>query len=250
MFDFESVRRSFPTRLITWSETTTSTMKDAALLSQQGGGSGSVVGAEHQSAGQGRLGRRWHSESGSGVYFTILLRLNLVFTDLPVLTLAIGLAVASAVRDVTGLHCDLKWPNDLMLNGKKCCGILSEFQEGVVLVGIGLNVNQSSFPEPIDEVATSLLLAGGVTYNREQLLIRILQEIDDHVELLESRGRAPLLDLFSQTSSYVSGKRVEVEQAGRLIRGATDGLSEAGFLFVRSDEGERVLILAGGLRAI
>lgn len=219
-------------------------------MAQNGESSGSIAGADHQSAGQGRLGRQWHSEAGTGIYFTLLLRLNLLFTDLPVLTLAVGLAVSQAVRDVTGLNCDLKWPNDLILNGKKCCGILSEFQEGVVLTGIGLNINQATFPPPIDSVATSLRMASGAFYNREQLLIRVIEEIDLHVELLEQRGRAPLLDLFSHASSFVLGKRVEVEQAGRLIRGATDGLSDAGFLYVRSDDGERVLILTGGLRVI
>ena len=219
-------------------------------MAQNGEPSGSIAGADHQSAGQGRLGRQWHSEAGTGIYFTLLLRLNLLLADLPVLTLAVGLAVSQAVKDVTGLNCDLKWPNDLMLNGKKCCGILSEFQEGVVLAGIGLNINQTSFPPPIDSVATSLRMAGGASYNREQLLIRVVEEIDSHVELLEQRGRGPLLDLFSHASSFVCGKRVEVEQAGRLIRGATDGLSDAGFLYVQSDDGERVLILTGGLRAI
>ncbi len=249
-FDIDRVQQAFPGRMIEWLETTPSTMKNALTLAQAGAPSGSIVGAEHQSAGQGRLGRGWHSIAGEGLYFTLLLRLNLKLTDIPVLTIAMGLAIATAIQDMTGLHCDLKWPNDLLIDGKKCCGILSEFQDGVVLTGIGVNVNQTAFPADIARTATSLRIADGKQHLREDLLIRMIEEIDNHVELLERKGRAPVLDLFGQSSSYVSGKRVEVEQAGRLIRGITDGLSDAGFLYVRSDAGERVLILAGGLRAV
>ncbi len=249
-FDIDRVQQAFPGRIIEWLETTTSTMKNALALTHAGAPSGSIMGAEHQSAGQGRLGRGWHSIDGEGLYFTLLLRLNLKLADVPVLTIAMGLAVSRAIQDVTGLHCDLKWPNDLLIDGKKCCGILSEFQDGVVLTGIGVNVNQIAFPPDIERTATSLRIAAAKQHQREDLLIRMIEEIDNHVELLERKGRAPLLDLFGQSSSYVSGKRVEVEQAGRLICGITDGLSDAGFLYVRSDAGERVLILAGGLRAV
>ncbi len=249
-FDVTRVREAFPGRTIEWLETTPSTMKNAQVMVQAGALAGSIVGAEHQSAGQGRLGRSWVSTAAEGLYFTLIFRLNLHLTDLPVLTIAMGLAIAQAIRDIAGLECDLKWPNDLLIDGKKCCGILSEFQEGAVMTGIGVNVNQIAFPSELKSAATSLRIAGGREFSREQLLIRMIEEIDNHVELLERQGRAPLLDLFGQSSSFVSGKRVEVEQAGRLIRGITDGLSDAGFLYVRDDAGERVLILAGGLRAL
>ena len=132
-FDIDRVQQAFPGRMIEWLETTPSTMKNALTLAQSGAPTGSIVGTEHQSAGQGRLGRGWYSIAGEGLYFTLLLRLNLKLTDIPVLTIAMGLAIARAIQDMTGLHCDLKWPNDLLIDGKKCCGILSEFQDGVLL---------------------------------------------------------------------------------------------------------------------
>ena len=249
-FDVAHVREAFPGRHVEWLASTRSTMNDAWTAARQGASSGSLFGAEQQTAGQGRLGRSWHSATGEGLYFTLVLRVKLELQQLPVLTIALGLAVAEAVRLHTGLVCDLKWPNDLLLHGRKCCGILSEFQDGVVLAGIGLNVNQCEFPLDLRHVATSLRMVGGAEYSREDLLIVLLEEVDKHIAILENHGRKPLLDLFTHGSSFVRGKHVEVEQSGRLIRGVTDGLSADGFLYVRQPDGERVLILAGGLRAV
>ena len=249
-FDIERVREAYPGRSVDWLQTTQSTMKDAWVAAQHGAISGSLLGAEEQTAGQGRLGRVWHSAAGKGLYFTLVLRVKLQLAELPVLTIALGLAVAEAVRVQTGLVCDLKWPNDLLINGRKCCGILSEFQDRIILAGIGSNVNQAGFPPELSHVATSLRVEGRVEYSRESLLICLLEEVDKHVALLESQGKKPLLDLFTHGSSFVRGKRVEVEQSGRVITGVTDGMSDAGFLYVRQADGERVLILAGGLKAI
>ena len=249
-FDIERVREASPGRRIDWLDSTESTMQDAWAAALCGAASGSLAGAEQQTAGQGRHGRNWHSAAGEGLYFTLILRVNVDPVELPVLTIALGLAVAEAVRVHSGLVCDLKWPNDLLINGKKVCGILSEFQDGVILAGIGLNVNQTAFPEELATIASSLRMEAGGEFSREALLLGLLEEVDKHVALLESQGKKPLLDLFTHGSSYVRGKRVEVEQSGRMIRGVTDGLSDFGFLFVRQTDGERVLILAGGLKAI
>ncbi len=247
-FDVEAIRASFPGRPIEWSTSTASTMLVASRAAAAGCPSGSVFGAEEQTAGQGRLGRTWHSEPGSGLYFSLVLRLNLPPARLPIVTLALGLAVAEAIARVTGIACDLRWPNDVMVAGRKCCGILAQLDNDAVIAGIGINVNHASFPEPLAPLATSLRIAAGRSVSRESLLAALLTSVDTHTALVEREGPEPILAMFSRSSSYVSGRRVTVEQEGRLLTGTTAGLDPSGFLFLLEDNGRRTLILNGGVR--
>src|SRR5574341_943588 len=127
--DIEWVRRRVPEQRIVWREITESTMLDAARLAAHGCASGTVVVAEQQLAGQGRYGRRWYSEPESGLYVSIVLRLGLPADTLPVLTLALGLATAEAIARTCDLQCDLRWPNDVLGDGRKCAGILVQIEE-------------------------------------------------------------------------------------------------------------------------
>lgn len=247
-FDADLVSERLPRRMLLWLEETDSTMLDAARLASAGCPSGTVVGAERQTAGQGRLGRSWHSEKESGLYFSVVLRVALPPEQTPVVTLAIGLAVAEAVTEVSGLAVDLRWPNDVMAGDRKICGILIEQHHQALVCGIGLNVNHESFPEPIAATATSLRLATGRAQNRESLLAAILEAIDRHVDLLETQGKSAVLRLFTRASSYAAGRRVLVEQSGAVLRGTTAGLDENGFLLLDEDGGARTVILAGGVR--
>jgi BirA family biotin operon repressor/biotin-[acetyl-CoA-carboxylase] ligase len=122
--DIERVRRSLPQRIVHYYETLSSTMAEGARLAQAGCATGSAVVAGEQTAGQGRYGRSWHSEKDAGLYISIVLRPVLPTDALPALTLALGLATAEAIARVTGLGCDLRWPNDVMLGGLKVAGIL------------------------------------------------------------------------------------------------------------------------------
>jgi BirA family biotin operon repressor/biotin-[acetyl-CoA-carboxylase] ligase len=223
-------------------------MSEASRLASEGCESGTVVGAEEQTAGQGRYGRHWHSEPALGLYQSIVLRHQLSALALPVVTLALGLAVAEAIHKTTDLVCDLRWPNDVLLAGKKCCGILTQFDGHAVIAGIGLNVNHASFPPEIAGVATSLRIAGAREYSREQILIQLLTSVDVYSLLLMEQGPPPILEMFSRASSYVSGRRVAVDQDGKVLRGTTEGLDATGFLILREDTGRRTLILAGGVR--
>lgn len=223
-------------------------MHDAAGLARDGAASGTVVGSEEQTAGLGRYGRRWHSERDSGLYFTIILRPSLPPGSLPVITLSLGLAVAEGIEAAAGLRCDLKWPNDLLLSGRKCCGILAHFEEGAVLAGIGINVNHERMPDDLATIATSLRIVAGKAFEREPILSEVLYSIDQRLDLLSRQGSGPIVDLFTQRSSFARGRRVEVEQNGALLRGFTDGLDPAGFLILRQPDGTRTLILAGGVR--
>lgn len=247
-FDLAFVRAQLPGRRIDWHATVDSTMIEAGRVAASGAASGTVIGAEEQTAGQGRHGRSWHSEPGSGLYFSVILRYQFAPDVLPVVTLALGLAVQEAIGKSTDLTCDLRWPNDVLIQSKKCAGILTELQGSAIIAGIGINVNHSRFPDELSPIATSLRLAGGREYSREELLMELLPAIDRHCALLEREGRVPILDLFSRVSSYVNGRRVFVDQDGRVLRGTTAGLADTGFLILRDDAGCEHRIIAGGVR--
>src|SRR5258708_1430366 len=133
-------------RKVYWFESIGSTMTEAARLAAEGCASGTVAGADEQTAGQGRLGRTWISERDRGLYFTIILRLDLKQNALPVVTLAMGLAVAEAITAVSGIVCDLRWPNDVLIGERKTAGILVQLEHGAILAGIGVNINNHELP--------------------------------------------------------------------------------------------------------
>jgi BirA family biotin operon repressor/biotin-[acetyl-CoA-carboxylase] ligase len=246
--DLDMVRAAFPAREIVWLDECDSTMHEAAKLACAGSPSGSVVIAEVQTAGQGRYRRVWHSERDSGLYVSAVLRLDSPPESLRVLSMALGLATAEAIARTTDLRPDLRWPNDVLIGEKKCAGILVHVEQPAFIAGIGINVNHESFPPELDAIATSLRLASGRPQSRELLLIRLLETIDSFTHMLAEGGRDPVLSMFARSSSYVKGKRVIVEQGGKLIEGITDGLDPSGFLLVRRPDGSRVTILAGGVR--
>ncbi|HLY15606.1 MAG TPA: biotin--[acetyl-CoA-carboxylase] ligase [Bryobacteraceae bacterium] len=243
-----SVRRRFPTRQISHFESITSTMHEAAALSAAGCPSGTAIVAEEQTAGQGRHGHSWHSEQGAGLYVSVVLRLPLPPDSLPVLTLALGLAVADSIFRVTGLQPDLRWPNDVLLGEKKTAGILVQLIDSTAIAGIGINVNHHAFPPEIARLATSLRLATGREQSREDLLATLLPTIDSFGHMLAEGGRQTILDLFTRHSSYVTGKQVQVDQPGGMLQGITAGLNPNGFLKLRAADGTESLILAGGVR--
>lgn len=250
--DLAYIRSQLPDRVIEWHEVIDSTMIEARRLAAAGAPSGTVVGAEEQTAGYGRHGHTWHSEAGSGLYVSVILRRVIEPRDLPVVTLALGLAVREAICNATEIACDLRWPNDLLIQSKKCAGILTQLEassgSGVIIAGIGINVNHSSFPPDLAAIATSLRLASGRPQSRERLLAELLPSIDRHCDLLERSGVDTVIDAFSRASSYVWGRRVSVDQDGSELRGVTAGLNSSGFLNVRDDQGHNWVILAGGVR--
>jgi len=248
-FDLESVSSELGGRRIEWYPSIPTTMKEAARLAAEGCTSGTVVGAEEQTAGHGRHGRAWHSEAGSGLYVSIVLRYLFAPDDLPVVTLALGLAAVEAVQKATDLVCDLRWPNDVLIQSKKCGGILAQMEGGAIIAGIGVNVNQSSFPSELEEIATSVRIASdGRMHSRERLLVELANAVDKYCALLEREGRQPILQLFGRASSFVHGRRVGVEVDSGVLRGTTAGLSDSGFLILRRDDGGESVVMNGGVR--
>ena len=226
------VRAAFPGRRIDYYPVIDSTMNAAAGLDV-----GSVVVAGEQTAGLGRHGHSWHSEAGNGLYFSIVLEPK------PVLTLALGLAAVEAIAQVTGVACDLRWPNDVMAGGHKAAGILVQFVDGKAVAGLGINLNHTSFPPDLE--ATSLKMQTGRDVDAAGLLIALLRSIDSFVQ----EDKETVLRLFTHTSSYAAGRRVTVALPEGAIEGTTAGLNSDGFLIVRKDDGTATLILAGGVRA-
>jgi len=227
-----------------WHDTLSSTMTEAARLAAEGAPTGTVVAASEQTAGQGRQGREWLSAPGDGLYCTFILRREVEASDLPSTTLALGLAVVEALQPIVGAGLDIRWPNDVLWRGKKVCGILARLESGAVLAGIGVNLNQLTFPEGLRTPATSLHLISGKAHEARDVLARLQEPIEHFTSL----GRDAVLRLFSQASSYVSGRRVRVDLDGPMLEGVTDGLDEFGFLKIRKENGTSETVYAGSVR--
>jgi BirA family biotin operon repressor/biotin-[acetyl-CoA-carboxylase] ligase len=229
---------------------TDSTNRVALELGHAGEAEGAVVVAEEQSAGRGRAGRSWHSDRAAGIYLTLLLRPKLAPVQAPLLTMMAGLSAHAAVEAVTGLAVDLKWPNDLILHGKKVGGILTEMhaepgQVRFVIVGIGLNVNQERFPGELASTSTSLRIEMGKAQPRMDLLVRLLREFESDYNRMLREGVASVVKRFQVVSSYAHGKRVRVTNGTESFLGTTAGLGPEGLLQVERDDGSVVTVISG-----
>ena len=230
--------------------TNTTAMEAAAA----GAPEGTVFIAEQQSAGRGRGANTWHSEQSSGIYCSVVLRPVLPPSAVLVLTLAAGLAVHAAIQQIDPhLSPDLKWPNDGLLDGKKFCGILTEMNAEAtraryIVVGIGINVNHSAFPEELQPIATSLCLVTGTEWSRVELFAALLKSLDREYQSLlkQPDAHGAILRRFQERSSSVRGKHVYIEEHPELD-GVTAGLDEGGFLQIRTARGLET-VLSGTVR--
>ena len=248
MIDLERVQSQLEGHRIHWHSSIGSTMTEASRLAAAGCESGVLVGAEEQTAGQGRYGRAWHSEPGSGLYVSIVLRNSFPPNELPVVTLALGLAASQAILKTADLATDLRWPNDVLIQSKKCAGILTRLEGSAIIAGIGINVNHAAFPDELSAIATSLRIASGRVHSRERLLVDLVSSVTGFCSLLEKEGKDPILTMFSRASSFVHGRRVYVDQGDRILQGTTAGLDNSGFLLLRGNDGKQNVIIAGGVR--
>jgi BirA family biotin operon repressor/biotin-[acetyl-CoA-carboxylase] ligase len=233
---------------------TNSSNAEALEAAQAGAAAGSVYFADEQTAGRGRGGHEWHSVAGAGLYVSVLLRPTLKPAAALKIALSTGLAAQAAIAECCGIKCDIRWPNDLMLDGRKCGGILVETSaasdaESVrhVVVGVGINVNHEEFPEDLRYLATSLRIETGKEQSRQRLLAALLLALEREMISLEQGGE--VLERFTAASTWVRGKRVQVEDGGGYT-GITDGLDAHGFLRVRTESGAERLVLSGGVREI
>jgi BirA family transcriptional regulator, biotin operon repressor / biotin---[acetyl-CoA-carboxylase] ligase len=229
-----------------------STNTHAMQQAEAGAPDGSVYFADEQTAGRGRGAHTWASPPGSGLYVSILLRPRIAPADILWLSLAAGLAVREAVRSVTSLEADLRWPNDLLFGRRKFCGMLTELNAEVTrvrhaVIGIGINVHQETFPEELGAIATSLQMETGRSWPRQELLIALLQSLDREVAALTTAHEPEALrQRLEAASTWVRGKRVRVDE-GEGFTGTTEGLDPRGFLLVRTAQGLRT-VYSGGVR--
>jgi BirA family biotin operon repressor/biotin-[acetyl-CoA-carboxylase] ligase len=226
-----------------------------AIEAAQSGVRTGVWVADEQTAGRGRGGHQWHSAPGDGLYMSVLVTPELRMDRALMVPLAMGLAAQTGLTEAAGVTIDLRWPNDLMLEGKKVGGILVESANdsgagGAMLryavIGIGINVNHAEFPEELAGVATSLRMVTGQELRRENLVVSILRGLEREIVGLDAGG-VGLLDRFTKASSWVKGMRVRVGEDGGYT-GVTCGLDERGFLLVQTDGGEVKTVLSGGVR--
>jgi BirA family biotin operon repressor/biotin-[acetyl-CoA-carboxylase] ligase len=242
----------------------TSTSSLAVEAAQRGAHNGVWV-ADEQTAGRGRGGHSWHSTAGEGLYVSALVTPRLPMTMALKISLATGLAAQAAIAETCGVAPDIRWPNDLILDGKKCGGILVETavapaeQEAPAMlryavIGVGINLNHAAFPAELEWLATSLRIERGEPVSREALLAALLRALDEQIRLLIRDWRGTnhgpeLLERFAAASTWVRGKRVRVDEGGGYT-GVTDGLDSDGFLCVAGEDGIRRTVISGGVREV
>jgi BirA family biotin operon repressor/biotin-[acetyl-CoA-carboxylase] ligase len=211
---------------------------------------GTVIIAETQTAGRGRLGRSWHSLREAGIYFSMVLFPEAPPSLAPLFTLATAVAMHNAVERYTGLDIDIKWPNDLLTGQKKICGILSEIQAEVdlvktMIIGVGLNANHEELPEDIASRATSLRIASGRIQSRLEILLEFFEEFETIYMDFERKGPRSIVDQWTRFSSFANGRKIEIHDGVRKITGITRGLNPLGALKIEQKGGQIEEVYSG-----
>lgn len=227
-----------------------STNLEAARLAIEGAAEGLCIVASEQTAGRGRLQRQWISPKGAGLYFSVVLRPRIHQRSWPLITLAAALAVHDALLEAYSLNTDIKWPNDVLANNRKLCGILAETVETTkgraVVLGIGINLTSSALAPEVDDIATSVQLETGKLPDLEIVLRSLVISIERRYEMLQSMdGREEIRRDWSVRSSYAKEKRIRVANGQDVIEGTTRGLERDGALRVETDSGEVRIVRAG-----
>lgn len=231
-------------------EETDTTNNRARELALEGAPEGTLVVAEKQTAGRGRRGKVWESPLGTGIWMSLVLRPQIAPTEASVLTLLCGLATAEAIEAETGLSAGIKWPNDILINGKKAVGILTEMdcemsEVHFVIPGIGINVNTASFPSEIADIATSLYLECGKTVSRRRLVHKVLERLEEHYEtFLRTGSFAAMLEDYRK-HCITLGKEVHVLGREPFFAEALDITPEGELLVRRADNGKEEVVFSG-----
>ncbi|WP_019241996.1 MULTISPECIES: biotin--[acetyl-CoA-carboxylase] ligase [Bacillus] len=222
-------------------ETVESTQRIANDLANKGAVEGTIVIADEQTLGRGRLARQWYSPKGTGIWMSVILKPNIPIQQAPQLTLMTAVAVTKAIIETTGAQARIKWPNDILISGKKMTGILTEMQaeaDGIhsIVIGIGINVNQKSedFPEELRDIATSLQIETNQIHSREIIICSVLKHLEQLYELYKQAGFSPIKTLWENYAISV-GKRITATTAQNKIIGKALGITNEGVLLVEDD---------------
>ena len=223
-----------------------STNTKAKELAEQGYPSGTLVVADRQIAGRGRRGRSWDSPAGIGIFMTLLLKPDINPNNASMLTLVTALATAQAISDVTGAEAKIKWPNDIVINGKKVCGILTEMSAQFdyinhIVIGIGINVHNESFPEEIRETASSLLLESGKRIHRADLIARFLERFEaGYAIFLQTEDLEGLMKDYNALLVNIQ-KQVRILDPKEPFEGKAIGITKRGELIVDTWESRKLV---------
>ena len=227
-----------------------STNQYAKRIAEEGAPDGTLIIADEQTAGKGRSGRTWVTPPAEAIAFTLLLRPELSPDRISMVTLVMGLAVTNAVNSLYGVSAGIKWPNDVVIKGRKLCGILTEMsaevrQVNYIVIGVGINANLTSFPEEIREIATSLKLELGRDINRAELIARVMTEFERLYAEFEAQG-----DLGAVMQEYNelclnAGSKVRVLDPNGEYTGTSCGINSMGELLVETEDGEIQEVYAG-----
>jgi BirA family biotin operon repressor/biotin-[acetyl-CoA-carboxylase] ligase len=231
-------------------ETIDSTNTKAKQLADNGASHGTLVVANTQSSGKGRRGRAWESPQNTGIFMTLVLKPDMNPSKASMLTLVMALAAAKACNEITKASCYIKWPNDIVLNQKKICGILTEMSAEMdyinhIVIGIGINANMDAFPEEISEKATSMKIENGEKIKRAELINKIMIHFEEEYEVFMK-----LQSLDAQVDSYNcfmvnQNREVVIMEPSKEFTGIARGINEKGELIVESEDGHMEEIYAG-----
>lgn len=241
-------------RQVHYFETVESTNTLALEMGQAGAATGTVLVAETQTKGRGRLGKAWCSPPGKGLYCTVLLRPEIAVHHLPRITLAAGLAAARAIDELSGQQSAIKWPNDVLIQGRKVAGILAECalaggEWPVVALGVGINLGTKveQFPEELRLTASSLLLASGRGIGQGLMLVTLLRWIEEMMARLERADFAGILDEWRKKDATVGQWLTWLTNDGRAVHGVSLGPDQEGLLMVRDRAGKDHHVLSGDI---
>lgn len=240
-------------KTIHYMKTCTSTQYIAHDWAQKGAVDGTVIISEEQLEGKGRMARPWASRAEKGIWMSLILKPILTPQQAPQITLVAAVAIVRAVEEVTGLLVDIKWPNDLLINGKKVTGILTELQADpdqikAVILGIGMNVNQSEadFPTELTDIATSLSIELGKEVNRAKLVAAMLKQLEYYIDLYVAQGFKPIKLLWESYATTI-GKPVRAVILQETIEGTAIGITAEGMLELRLKDGTLRKIYSGDI---
>ncbi len=254
VFSAEEIQMDLSTEIlgnkIIYKDTVASTNTIAKDLAVKGEKEGTVVIGNHQTAGKGRLGRTWVSPYGTGIWMSVILRPDIVPTQAPFITILAALAVARSIEQVSGVKSGIKWPNDIVLDKRKVCGILTEMSAEIervnhIVVGIGINVNidTNEFPEELKNSATSIKIATGKEIDRKQLVQRILENFES-IYIHAQTGRESLLEQYRNYSLTI-GHQVKVLWQNSETEGKAIEITEDGELLVETNDGKVIKVFSG-----
>lgn len=227
-----------------------STNNEAKRLGKEGALHGTLVIAQQQTAGRGRLGRNWDSPKEQAIYMTLLIRPNISPQNASKVTLIAALAVVEGIREVTGMPAQIKWPNDIVIHGKKLCGILTEMNMELenkffLVVGIGINCNRKDFPEELKQTATSLYLETKKEQSREQLITAVMYAFERYYSVfIQTEDLSNLKQQYEcQLVNY--NRDVRVLSPSHEYIGTSRGINEEGELLVEDKSGQMHAVRSG-----